>query len=104
MMPRLSTEMLAAQKVEGSYARQDAILAARRKMRERAGESVPHDAGLIERVLRDAEKKDRAAFDALISAIDAAPESNGTQAKMMKLVAKSALKKSFSQFCTVEAV
>lgn len=93
-MQRMTNEQLAAQKCEGSFARQDAIMAARRRVNRT---SEPFDPAAVDRIINDVSAKDQAAFDAILSAIDAADTHGSINAKMMKAVARSALKASFPE-------
>ena len=94
-MPNMTDAELAAQDVEGSFARQDAIRAARRRLGQK---SAPVDHGAIDRIVTDCAAKDQSAFDALITNIDTAQDHGSGMAEMMKKVARAALKKSFPQY------
>lgn len=93
---QMTTAQLAAQKLEGSWARQDAIKAARRRMKGDTGNPV--SAEMFDRIVNNVREKDQAAFDAILEAIDSADSHGSSSANMMKRVCCSLLKKKYPEF------
>ena len=95
-MSRMTKAELAGQKLEGSWARQDAIMAARRRMKPKA-EPNPN-ARSPEQLIADMEDGLRADFAALIAAI------NSVDDYTMRCVAISALEKRYPQYADLAQV
>lgn len=99
MAKRMTDEQLAALKPgEGSYALQDAAAAARRRLAARKTPKRSMGFEVIDRIAADHAAAQRAAYDALIRAIEDADSTYS-----MKCITRSALRKQYPDYAETEA-